>query len=98
MSAIVIQFPRNEVDAPPDLSAQIDYSTSLFLERQALDFGWAVRRRDPRYFTAERTCDGVTTQVGVHIRDGQLRSSRQTVVARTDVTDQVIDWLEGGGR
>lgn len=98
MSAIVIQFPGAAVDAPADLGTQIDYTTSMFLERQALDFGWAVRRRDPRYFTAERTRDGVTTQVGVHVRDGQLRSSRQTVVARTDVTDQVIGWLEDDGR
>lgn len=97
MSAIVIQFPGASGPAP-DLGDQIDYSTSLFLERQALDFGWAVRRRDPRYFTAERTRDGVTTQVGIHVRDGQLRSSRQTVVARTDVTDQVIGWLEDGAR
>lgn len=97
MSAIVIQFPGTAGPAP-DLGEQIDFTTSMFLERQALDFGWAVRRRDPRYFTAERTRDGVTTQVGVHVRDGQLRSSRQTVVARTDVTDQVIGWLEDGGR
>ena len=98
MSAIVIQFPGATTDPAPDLDAQIDFTTSMFLERQALDFGWAVRRRDPRYFTAERTQSGVTTQVGVHVRDGQLRSSRQTVVARTDVTDQVIGWLEDGGR
>lgn len=74
---------------------RLDIDTSNYLATTALHCGWKVTRQSTRYFTADKTYGGVKHQLGVSVKNGELKASRIEVVDTTTTSDQVVAWIEG---
>ena len=96
MTASVLTFPDRERTDLTGAPHMLDVAYIDHLARQAMQNGWAVTRRCPTHFVAGRTRGGVTEQVSAAVINGALRSSHMRVVAETNVSDQVVAWLESG--
>ena len=66
-----------------------------YLARQALAQDWTVFRQGPAYFRATRHVGEVAEQVSVAVIDGRLQASRVEIKDVTNVSDDVVAWLEG---
>jgi hypothetical protein len=65
-----------------------------FLISHAADHGWDVSRRGTNYAQLTRKVGPLTEQISLSVVGGQLKASVVIVVAETDVSDQVVEWIE----
>ena len=75
-----------------DVQSDIEWSSAL--ANTAVQSGWTVRRQTARYFTAEKRIGDSLRQLGISMAQGKLTASRIEVIDTTDVTDQVMAWIE----
>lgn len=79
---------------PGAVLTESERATIDWIAKNAMEHGWCVERQGRQYVRATVKSNGRTIQVTAAVVDGKLKATRTEVIDQTNVSDQVIAWLE----